>query len=105
MKDYLKINPVYLKALDEIEFSFTSHSFINKLRSHGVTEKEIRNNRNVIRFLIQKCDRLNRSQWQKRDSKTEILVKKEIVLKELSETQMINRLKKRGYIILKGPYL
>jgi hypothetical protein len=97
---------MYFKALDRMPTSFSSHVFMDRLRLFKISEKEIKSGR-VIQFLLQNCDRLNRSSWAKKKDSNQIMISPEIIeapMKQMTlidEHEMIEHLKNKGYKILK----
>jgi hypothetical protein len=103
MKDYTNTNPIYFKALDRMPASFSSHVFMDRLRLFKISEKEIKSGR-VIQFLLQNCNRQNRSSWSKKTDSNQIMITQEVIqapTKNLNEQEMIEHLKGKGYKILK----
>ena len=106
MNNYTNNNPLYFKALDRMPASFSSHMFMDRLRLFKISEKEIKSGR-VIQFLLQNCNRLNRSSWAKKTDANQIMISPEIIeapMKQmtlLDEHQMIEHLKGKGYKVLK----
>jgi len=117
MKNNLNASEFYSKAMTSMPYIFSSHKFLGKLRKTGIRKEEIKSDYHLS-FLLNNSDRINKFLWRKKDSQIQIplkvqdiikpvhlnssqIVKPEPVKAELSDEEMINILKAKGYKVLK----
>jgi hypothetical protein len=105
MKNNSNTVEFYSKAMSSMPFVFSSHKFLGKLRKTGIRKEEIKSDYHLS-FLLNNSDRINKFLWKKKDPQIEIPLKVEAVepapvKAELSDEDMINILKAKGYKVLK----
>jgi hypothetical protein len=111
MKNNLNTAEFYSKAMNSMPFVFSSHKFLGKLRKTGIRKEEIKSDYHLS-FLLNNSDRINKFLWKKKDPQIEIPLKVEEnpapapapARTELSDQEMINILKAKGYKVLKSTW-
>lgn len=109
----MKNTDLYVKALKAMPKNFTSHYFTRKLRELGVTDYEISYDY-YYNFLIEECVKVKKLHWEKKPKIAQVestqltIPTRRIDLISLysdddglSDEQMIERLKAKGYKVLK----
>lgn len=108
METPAKTNSIYVKALRIMPKNFTSHYFTKKLRELGVDEYELQNDY-YYDFLSGTCLKVRKAHWQKkRKPRTpkakytweSISVEAQPVAVAMTEEQMVEHLKSKGYKVL-----
>jgi hypothetical protein len=106
MKNNSNASEFYTKAITSMPYIFSSHKFLGKLRKTGIRKEEIKSDYHLS-FLLNNSERINKFLWRKKDPQIQIPLKveetvlPESVKPELSDEDMINRLKAKGYKVLK----
>ena len=119
MKNNSNAVEFYSKAMSSMPFIFSSHKFLGKLRKTGIRKEEIKSDYHLS-FLIDNSERINKFLWRKKEGQIQIPLKVEDIKKpdhlnvsqivrptpapartELSDQEMINILKAKGYKVLK----
>jgi hypothetical protein len=105
MKNNLNASEFYSKAITSMPSVFSSHKFLSKLRKTGIRKEEIKSDFHLS-FLLNNSERINKFLWKKKEVQIEIPLKVEVVepdpiKAELSDEEMINILKAKGYKVLK----
>jgi hypothetical protein len=105
MKNNLNASEFYSKAITSMPSVFSSHKFLSKLRKTGIRKEEIKSDFHLS-FLLNNSERINKFLWKKKEVQIEIPLKVEAVepapvKAELSDEDMINILKAKGYKVLK----
>ena len=112
MRVATKTTDIYLKSLKLMPKNFTSHYFTKTLREFGVSNYEIENDY-YYEFLKNECVKVKRMHWQKKPAchlvtnveptnVTPTVEHKKIeVSTTLTDSEMIELLKLRGYKVLK----
>lgn len=110
METPVKTNTIYVKALRIMPKNFTSHYFTKKLRELGVDEYELQNDY-YYDFLSGTCVKVKKAHWQKkRKARTpkekveytwETITEEKPVVITMTEEQMVEHLKEKGYKVLK----
>lgn len=106
MKNNSNTSEFYTKAITSMPYIFSSHKFLGKLRKSGIRKEEIKSDF-YLSFLLNNTERINKFLWRKKDSQIQIPLKAEEstspapVKPELSDEDMINILKAKGYKVLK----
>ena len=105
MKNNSNTVEFYSKAMSSMPFVFSSHKFLGKLRKTGIRKEEIKSDFHLS-FLLNNSERINKFLWKKKEVQIEIPLKVEAVepatvKAELSDEEMINILKAKGYKVLK----
>jgi hypothetical protein len=107
MINYKKHNPLFNQVLDKMKYQFSSKEFNTYAKKIGVTDYEIQVERH-FKFLLQVCDRIGRSTWRKKNAKTETLFNPVPIIEAkglpMSDEQMIQHLKNKGYKILRQTF-
>ena len=108
MKNNSNAVEFYSKAMSSMPFIFSSHKFLGKLRKTGIRKEEIKSDFHLS-FLLNNSERINKFLWRKKEVQIEIPLKVEDKIApapapartELSDQEMINILKAKGYKVLK----
>jgi hypothetical protein len=105
MKNNSNTSEFYSKAITSMPSVFSSHKFLSKLRKTGIKKDEIKSDFHLS-FLLNNSERINKFLWRKKEAQIEIPLKVEAVESapvkaELSDEEMINILKAKGYKVLK----
>lgn len=108
MKNNSNTSELYAKAITSMPLVFSSHKFLSKLRRSGMKKDEI-NSDYHLSFLLNNSERINKFLWKKKEAQIEMPLNTEEVDQinstpikyELSEDEMINILKAKGYKVLK----
>ena len=103
MKNNSNTSEFYTKAITSMPSVFSSHKFLSKLRKTGIRKDEIKSDFHLS-FLLNNSERINKFLWKKKEAQIEIPLKVEAVdpvKAELSEEEMVNILKAKGYKVLK----
>ena len=122
MKNNSNAVEFYSKAMSSMPFIFSSHKFLGKLRKTGIRKEEIKSDYHLS-FLIDNSERINKFLWRKKEGQIQIPLKVEDIKKpshlnvsqivkpapapartELSDQEMINILKAKGYKVLKSTW-
>lgn len=106
MKNQTNTTEFYTKAMNSMPFTFSSHKFLSKLRKTGIKKEEIKSDYHRS-FLLNNSERINKFLWKKKEPQMQIPLKVEQkvsptpVKADLSDEEMINILKAKGYKVLK----
>jgi len=110
MKNNSNAVEFYSKAMSSMPFIFSSHKFLGKLRKTGIRKEEIKSDYHLS-FLIDNSERINKFLWRKKEGQIQIPLQvtekiapapAPVTTKpELSDEEMINILKGKGYKVLK----
>lgn len=106
MKNQVNTTEFYTKAMNSMPFTFSSHKFLSKLRKTGIKKEEIKSDFHRS-FLLNNSERINKFLWKKKEPQMQIPLKVEgnpaptPVKADLSDEEMINILKAKGYKVLK----
>ena len=108
MKNNSITSEIYTKALNSMPLNFSSHKFLSKLRKSGLKKDEIKSDYHLS-FLLNNSRRINKFLWEKKETQIQIPLNTEAVdpvksipvKAELSEEEMVNILKAKGYKVLK----
>lgn len=108
MKNNSNAVEFYTKAMNSMPFTFSSHKFLGKLRKTGIKKEEIKSDYHVS-FLLNNSERINKFLWRKKETQIQIPLKVEEniapapapVKQVLSDQEMIQHLKAKGYKVLK----
>jgi hypothetical protein len=102
MKSESRTTDVYAKALKSMPKSFTSHYYTKKLRELGISNHEIANDY-YYNFLVDECVHIKRLHWEKKPKVAQVESTQLTIPTEqgLSDEQMVERLKAKGYKVLK----
>ena len=103
MKNNSNTSEFYTKAITSMPSVFSSHKFLSKLRKTGIRKDEIKSDFHLS-FLLNNSERINKFLWKKKEAQIEIPLKVQAVnpvKAKISEEEMINILKAKGYKVLK----
>jgi len=108
MKNNSNTTEFYTKAISSMPYIFSSHKFLGKLRKTGIRKEDIKSDYHLS-FLQDNSDRINKFLWRKRQPQMQIPLQVEEkiapvpapVKADLSDEEMINILKAKGYKVLK----
>lgn len=105
MKTIENRTEIYHKALKSMPINFTSHLFVNKLRKSGIAKNEIDNNAHYYFLINQDIPRLSKFRWQKKKEENQITLQDQPKAQpQMSDEQMIEHLKSKGYKVLKSTW-
>lgn len=95
-EQYLKGIEVSNKVLKQMRKQFTSHQFANRLRSSGVPESFIKNDK-MRDFLMLNCDKVqDKRTWIKRQSEPVVSNAVQLSIEDISVETAIQIIKKTG---------